>query len=90
MEKPVGSASRAMVQEFAPSFTLADGRVVSVEDSVKMEPGLAVTMLRGLALPNDMDRVPKDLQWSLIHASTYLVQVRPSLTSLKLYFIFPS
>lgn len=54
--------------------------MVSIEDSVKLEPGLAVTMLRGLALPNDMQKVPEDHQSSLIHASAYLAQVRPSLT----------
>lgn len=49
------------MQEFALSFALSDGRVVSVEDSVKFEPGLVVTMLRGLALPRDMEKVPEDL-----------------------------
>lgn len=68
------------MQEFAPSFAMAEGRVISVEDSVKLEPGLAVTMLRGLALPNDIQKVPEDLQPSLIHASGYLVQVCPNLT----------
>lgn len=42
VEKSGGSASQAMVQEFAPSFALAEGRVISVEDSVKLEPRLAV------------------------------------------------
>lgn len=70
------------VQEFAPSFALAEGRVVTVEDSVKLEPGLTVTMLQGLALPRDMEKVPQDLQPSLVHASAYLVQVclSPNLT----------
>lgn len=75
VDKSASSASRAIVQEFAASFALAEGRVVSVEDSVKLEPGLAVTMLRGLALPNDMKMVLKELQPSLVHASAYLVQV---------------
>lgn len=84
----MGSASRAIVQEFAPSFAMAEGRVVTVDDSVKLELGLVVTMLQGLALPKDMVRVPQDLQPSLVHASAYLVQVCPSLT---FYFlIFPS
>lgn len=76
----MGSAGH-VVQEFAPSFALAEGRVVTVEDSVKLEPRLAVTMLRGLALPRDMEKVPEDLQPSLVHASAYLVQVCPSLCS---------
>ncbi|KAI8530178.1 hypothetical protein RHMOL_Rhmol11G0035600 [Rhododendron molle] len=48
-EKSVGLAGRAIVQEFVPSFAMAEGRVVTIEDSVKLEPGLAVTMLHGLA-----------------------------------------
>ncbi|KAI8538439.1 hypothetical protein RHMOL_Rhmol09G0103600 [Rhododendron molle] len=55
---------------------MAEGRVVFVEDSVKLEPGLAVTMLHGLALSRDMERVPPELQLSLIHASAYLVQTK--------------
>lgn len=73
--KPVGSAGHVMVQEFAPSYASANGRLVTIEDSVKADPSLAVTMLQGLALPKDMEKVPQDLQPSLIHASAYLVQV---------------
>lgn len=43
--KSGGSAGRAIVQEFAPSFAMSEGRVVSVNDNVKLEPGLAPTML---------------------------------------------
>ncbi|KAI8568020.1 hypothetical protein RHMOL_Rhmol02G0166200 [Rhododendron molle] len=64
MERTSGSSGRAIVQEFAPSF----------EDSVKLEPGLAINMLHGLALLRDMERVPPELQLSLVHASAYLVQ----------------
>lgn len=46
---------------------------MTIEDNVKTELGLAVTTLRGLALPKDMERVPKDLQSSLVHVSAYLV-----------------
>lgn len=51
-----------------------------MEDNVKLEPGLASTMFRGLGLPRDMEKVPEDVQSSLIHASAYLVQVCLSLT----------
>jgi hypothetical protein len=64
-----------VAQEFAPSFAMPDGRIVSVDDSIKVEPGLAPTMLHGLALPRDMERVPMDLLPSLVHASAYIVQV---------------
>ncbi|KAG5516533.1 hypothetical protein RHGRI_037293 [Rhododendron griersonianum] len=40
---------------------MADGRVLLLKDSVKEEPNLAVTLLRGLALPRDYDQVPTDL-----------------------------
>lgn len=73
IQKPMGSGDNNMVQEFAPSFASADGRLVIVEDSVKSEPNLAVTMLQGLALPRDMERVPQDLGSSLVHASAYLL-----------------
>ncbi|KAI8572385.1 hypothetical protein RHMOL_Rhmol01G0194500 [Rhododendron molle] len=73
--KTVGSGERATSPEFSPSYAMADGRVVLVEDSVKLEPRIAVTMLRGLVLPKDMERVPPELQPSLVHASAYLVQV---------------
>lgn len=72
------------MQEFTHSFASADGRRVTVEDSVKSEPNLAVTMLQGLALPRDMERVPQDLGSSLVHASAYLLQVCPNLASKKL------
>lgn len=80
VQKSMGSDDRVALQEFAPSYATADGRIVSVEDSVKLEPGLASTMLRGLGLPRDMEKVLEDLQPSLIHASAYLVQVRLNLT----------
>ncbi|XP_058216136.1 uncharacterized protein LOC131327138 [Rhododendron vialii] len=79
VEKSLGSAGPVGVPEFAPSYALAEGRVVNVEDSVKMEPGLAVAVLQGLALPRDMQKVPDDLQPSLVHASAYLVQAGQAL-----------
>lgn len=59
--KFIGAAEHVVVQEFAPSFAMVDGRLVTIEDSVKADPGLAVTMLQGLALPKDMGRIPQDL-----------------------------
>ncbi|KAG5557175.1 hypothetical protein RHGRI_007444 [Rhododendron griersonianum] len=51
--------------EFSPSYTSPDSRVVLLNDSVKAEPSLAVTLLRGLALPRDVDQVPSELLPSL-------------------------
>lgn len=62
--------------KFAPSFAIAKGRVVSTADSVKADHNIVVAMLQRLALLKDMERIPKDLQPSLVHASAYLVQVR--------------
>lgn len=61
VQKSVGSTGYVVAQEFTPSFALAKGRLGTIDDGVKTELGLAVTMLRGLALPKDMERVPKDL-----------------------------
>lgn len=76
--KSIGTAGHVVAQEFAPSFASVDGRLVTIEDSVKADPGLAVTMLQGLVLPKDMGRIPQDLQPSLVHACAYLVQVQPT------------
>ncbi|KAG5550330.1 hypothetical protein RHGRI_015328 [Rhododendron griersonianum] len=40
---------------------MADGRVLMLKDSVKKEPNLAVTLLKGLALPRDYDQLPTEL-----------------------------
>lgn len=74
-EKFGNSGGRAIVQEFAPSFMMSEGRVVSNDDSDKLEPRLAPTMLHGLALPNDMKMVSEDLQPIFVHASAYIVPV---------------
>lgn len=47
-------------------------------------------MLRGLALPKDMERVPQDLQPSLVHVSAYLVQVCSGRTPVFGFLVFPS
>ncbi|KAI8571317.1 hypothetical protein RHMOL_Rhmol01G0110200 [Rhododendron molle] len=73
-DKSGGSGGRIIMQEFAPSFAMSEGRIISVNDSVKLEPGLAPTMLRGLVLSNEMEKVPQELQPSLVHASAYIVQ----------------
>lgn len=36
VQRLVGSAEHAAIQEFVPSFALAEGRVVIVDDSVKL------------------------------------------------------
>ncbi|KAG5516532.1 hypothetical protein RHGRI_037293 [Rhododendron griersonianum] len=53
---------------------MADGRVLLLKDSVKEEPNLAVTLLRGLALPRDYDQVPTDLLPGLGEMCSHLVQ----------------
>lgn len=62
-------------REFSPSYTMPDGRVLLLNDSMKEEPNLAVTLLRGLALPKDYDQVPTELLPGLGEMCSHLVQV---------------
>ncbi|KAF7144975.1 hypothetical protein RHSIM_Rhsim04G0103900 [Rhododendron simsii] len=64
----------AILWHFSPSYTMPDGRVLLMKDSVKEEPNLAVTLLRGLALPRDYDQVPPDLMPGLGEMCSHLVQ----------------
>ncbi|KAF7128858.1 hypothetical protein RHSIM_Rhsim10G0098800 [Rhododendron simsii] len=64
----------AVLRQFSPSYTMPDGRVLLLNDSVKEEPNLAVTLLRGLALPRDYDQVPTDLLPGLAEMCSHLVQ----------------
>ncbi|KAF7152942.1 hypothetical protein RHSIM_Rhsim01G0087400 [Rhododendron simsii] len=64
----------AVLRQFSPSYTMPDGRVLLLNDSVKEEPNLAVTLLRGLALPRDYDQVPTDLLPGLGEMCSHLVQ----------------
>ncbi|KAF7150811.1 hypothetical protein RHSIM_Rhsim02G0015100 [Rhododendron simsii] len=64
----------AILRQFSPSYTMPDGRVLLMKDSVKEEPNLAVTLLRGLALPRDYDQVPTELMPGLGEMCSHLVQ----------------
>ncbi|KAF7112803.1 hypothetical protein RHSIM_RhsimUnG0191600 [Rhododendron simsii] len=64
----------AILRQFSPSYTMPDGRVLLMRDSVKEEPNLAVTLLRGLALPRDYDQVPTELIPGLGEMCSHLVQ----------------
>ncbi|KAI8529868.1 hypothetical protein RHMOL_Rhmol11G0007800 [Rhododendron molle] len=61
-------------QEFTPSYADIDGRLVTVEDSVKANLTLPITPLQGLALPKDMKKVPQELTPSLVDMYSHLVQ----------------
>lgn len=70
--------AEAVVQrEFIPSYAGPDGKVVLLNDSEKAEPGLAVTLLRGLALSRDVDQVPAELLSGLDEMCSHLVQDFP-------------
>ncbi|KAG5563118.1 hypothetical protein RHGRI_005762 [Rhododendron griersonianum] len=70
-----GAVAEAKVQRpFSPSYTMVDGRVLLLKDSVNEEPNLVVTLLRGLALPRDYDQVPTDLLPGLGEMCSHLVQ----------------
>ncbi|KAF7152420.1 hypothetical protein RHSIM_Rhsim01G0019100 [Rhododendron simsii] len=64
----------AILRQFSPSYTMPDSRVLLLKDSVKEEPNLAVTLLRGLALPRDYDQVPTELMPGLAEMCSHLVQ----------------
>ncbi|KAF7121009.1 hypothetical protein RHSIM_Rhsim13G0183200 [Rhododendron simsii] len=64
----------AIRRQFSPSYTMPDGRVLLLNDSVKEEPNLAVNLLRGLALPRDYGQVPTDLMLGLGEMCSHLVQ----------------
>ncbi|KAG5557192.1 hypothetical protein RHGRI_007461 [Rhododendron griersonianum] len=61
-------------REFSLSYTSHDGRVVLLNDSVKAEPSLVVTLLRGLALSRDVDQVPFELLPGLGEMCSHFVQ----------------
>ncbi|KAG5524684.1 hypothetical protein RHGRI_031382 [Rhododendron griersonianum] len=78
-ESPVdldsGPVEAEVPRSFSPSYTMVDGRVLMLKDSVKEEPNLAVTLLRGLALPRDCDQLPTELIPGLGDMCSHLVQV---------------
>lgn len=55
MEEDVDPPEEEVQENFVPDYTCADGHVISVTDSIVDSPRLAVTLLKGLALPRDMD-----------------------------------
>ncbi|KAG5530198.1 hypothetical protein RHGRI_030542 [Rhododendron griersonianum] len=69
-----GPVEAEVPRPFSPAYTTADGRVLMLKDSVKEEPNLAVTLLRGLALPRDCDQLPTELIPGLGDMCSHLVQ----------------
>ncbi|KAG5556287.1 hypothetical protein RHGRI_006782 [Rhododendron griersonianum] len=69
-----GPVEAEVPRPFSPTYTTADGRVLMLKDSVKEEPNLAVTLLRGLALPRDYDQLPTELIPGLGDMCSHLVQ----------------
>ncbi|KAG5563829.1 hypothetical protein RHGRI_000133 [Rhododendron griersonianum] len=69
-----GPSEAEVLRPFSPTYTTADGRVLMLKDSVKEEPNLAVTLLRGLALPRDCDQLPTELIPGLGDMCSHLVQ----------------
>ncbi|KAF7145037.1 hypothetical protein RHSIM_Rhsim04G0129500 [Rhododendron simsii] len=43
---------------FVPDFECPDGHLITIGDSLEDNPLLAMTLLKGLALPKDMDNLP--------------------------------
>ncbi|KAG5521172.1 hypothetical protein RHGRI_033655 [Rhododendron griersonianum] len=69
-----GPVEAEVPRPFSPTYTTADGRVLMLKDSVKEESNLAVTLLRGLALPRDCDQLPTELIPGLGDMCSHLVQ----------------
>ncbi|KAF7141668.1 hypothetical protein RHSIM_Rhsim06G0074600 [Rhododendron simsii] len=44
-------------EAFVPDFTCSDGHVIAADDSLEESPLLAMTLLKGLALPKDMENL---------------------------------
>ncbi|KAF7144307.1 hypothetical protein RHSIM_Rhsim05G0054300 [Rhododendron simsii] len=44
-------------EAFIPDFTCSDGHVIAADDSLEESPLLAMTLLKGLALPKDMENL---------------------------------
>ncbi|KAF7133301.1 hypothetical protein RHSIM_Rhsim09G0075400 [Rhododendron simsii] len=44
-------------EAFIPNFTCSDGHVIAADDSLEESPVLAMTLLKGLALPKDMENL---------------------------------
>ncbi|KAF7151064.1 hypothetical protein RHSIM_Rhsim02G0086800 [Rhododendron simsii] len=43
---------------FVPNFECSDGHVITIDDSLEESPLLAMTFLKGLALPKDVENLP--------------------------------
>ncbi|KAG5552676.1 hypothetical protein RHGRI_010691 [Rhododendron griersonianum] len=69
-----GPVEAEVPRPFSPTYMMADGRVLMLKDSVKEEPNLAVTLLRGLALPRDYDQLPTELIPGLGDMCSHIVQ----------------
>ncbi|KAF7149592.1 hypothetical protein RHSIM_Rhsim02G0063100 [Rhododendron simsii] len=62
-------------EAFLPDFECSDGHVISVDDSLGESPLLAMTLLRGLALPKDMENLPTGKANNMAELCLFLAKV---------------
>lgn len=61
---------------FEPDFQFLDGHLITVADSLADNPILAMTLLKGVALPKDMDDLPTAKAKNMAELCLYLAKVR--------------
>ncbi|KAF7115531.1 hypothetical protein RHSIM_RhsimUnG0052400 [Rhododendron simsii] len=62
-------------EAFLPDFECSDGHVISVDNSLGESPLLAMTLLRGLALPKDMENLPTGKANNMAELYLFLAKV---------------
>lgn len=67
---------------FVPDFQCPDGHMISTGDSLEENPLLAMTLLKGLALPKDMESLESAKAKNMAELCLFLAKVRISLVSL--------
>lgn len=60
---------------FVPDFECSDGHVITVGDSLQESPLLAMTLLKGLALPKDMENLPTGKAKNMAELCLFLAKV---------------
>lgn len=61
---------------FLPNFTCPDGQPIKATNSLDDSPLLAMTLLKGVALPKDLSRLPKKMVDNVAEMCFYTAKVR--------------
>lgn len=71
---------------FLPNLSCPDGRAITVADSLAESPLLAMTLLKGVALPKDMASLPKEKANNMAELCLFIAKVYPT-TSLLTFLL---